>query len=433
MLIVELLVVAALVLVNGLFAMSELAIVSSRPARLRAMVDRGVHGSRRALALHNNPGRFLSTVQVGITLVGIIAGAFSGTAFGSRLGAWLGALGVTQGIAEPIGYAVVVGAITYLSVVVGELVPKQVALRQPEKIACLVAPLMSVIARLAAPFVWLLDVSGKVLLAAMGRSAEPQAHVTDEEVKTIIAEAETAGVLEPEERRMITGVMRLGDRPVRAIMTPRHDVDMIDLDNDRQAIKAAIKASGHSRLPVFEGSPDKVVGVIQAKDLLDALLGGNDPDPRRVVRAAPVIPETNDALDVVAVLKRSPVHIGLVHDEYGHFTGIVTMADILESIAGAFHTEAGQPEPHFVRRADGSYLLSGSMPVDELADLLGIPVVDGREYHTVAGFALHGFGRIPEIADTFNHHGWQFEVVDIDGRRIDKVLASRLPAVRRAL
>jgi putative hemolysin len=439
MLTLELLLIVVLILVNGLLSMSELAVVSARTTRLRTLAERGAKGARRALALHSNPGRFLSTVQIGITLVGVVAGAVSGATLGARLEGALRAAGIHESVAEPLAYAVVVGAITYLSVVVGELVPKQIALKRAEPIACLVAPAMTVLARLAAPFVWLLDLSARGVLALSGRAAEPAAHVTDEEVRSIIAEAESAGVLEPEERRMITGVLRLGDRPVRAIMTPRRDVDMVDLAAEPAAIAAAIAASRHARLPAFEGSPDAIVGILQAKDLLDAQLAarpsGDAPgllDLRAALRQAPVIPEAADALDALATLKRTPVHIGLVHDEYGHFTGIVTTADILEAIAGAFRTEEGEPEPNVVRRADGSYLISGAMPIDELADLLGLPLPAPRDYHTVAGFVLEGFGRIPRLGETFIHHGWRFEVLDLDGRRIDKVGAARLSTGRRA-
>jgi putative hemolysin len=432
MLTIELALILVLVSANGLLAMSELAVVSARASRLRALVDRGVKGSHRALALHSSPGRFLSTVQIGITLVGIVAGAFSGATLGARLETWLDGLGLPEAAAEAIAYPLVVCVITYLSVVIGELVPKQLALEQPERIACLAAPIMATLSRVAGPFVWLLDASARAVLALFGRSVEQTTHVTDEEIKTIIAEAETAGVLEPVERRMITGVMRLGDRPVRAVMTPRNAVDMVDLAGDPAAIKAAIAATRHSRLPVFDGSPDNVIGIVQAKDLLDSLLRGEPLDIRRAIKPAPVIPEATDALDVLSTLKQSPVHIGLVHDEYGHFSGIMTAADILETIAGAFHTEEGQPEPQFVRRADGSFLISGAMPADEFAELLGVSLPEARDYHTVAGFVLKGIGRVPSLGESFIHQGWRFEVLDLDGRRIDKIGATRIPAGRRA-
>jgi putative hemolysin len=430
MLLFELAVVIFLILINGVLAMSELSVVSARPTRLKAMIDQGVKGSRRALALASDPGRFLSTVQIGITLVGILAGAFSGVTLGARMAVWLAARGIREGIAEPVGYGFVVAAITYLSLVIGELVPKQLALRNAEAIACAVAPAMTWLARIGAPLVWVLDVSSKAVLTLLGRRRVSSAKITEDEIKMLVAEAESAGVLEPAERAMIAGVMRLGDRPVRAVMTPRPEIDLIDLSDGPEAVRQRIIGSVHSRLPVIDGSPDEVLGIIQAKDLLDACLKGETVEPRNSIRQAPVIPDTMDALDVLAVLKASSVHMGLVHDEYGAFEGIVTASDLLESIAGEFRTDEGPAEPDFVRRPDGSYLISGTMPVDELVDLLGLKLPDNRTYHTAAGLVLVELGRLPEAGESVDVSGWRFEVVDLDGRRIDKILAARLPRTR---
>jgi putative hemolysin len=430
MLFFELAVVIVLMVINGVLAMSELAVVSARPVRLKAMIDQGVKGSRRALVLASDPGRFLSTVQIGISLVGILAGAFSGATLASRLSGWLADRGVPEAIAEPLGFGLVVTVITYLSLVIGELVPKQLALRNAERIACAVAPAMTWLARVGAPLVWLLDVSGRAVLTLLGQRSVPDARVTEDEIKMMVAEAESAGVLEPAERAMIAGVMRLGDRPVRAVMTPRPEVDVIDLAADPETIKRRITASVHSRLPVIDGVPDEVLGIIQAKDLLPACFRGEPVEPRNFIRDAPVIPDTMDALDVLAALKASSVHIGLVHDEYGAFEGIVTASDILESIVGEFRTDEGPAEPHYARRADGTFLISGAMPVDELIDLIGIRLPEPRSYHTVAGLVLVEFGRLPQAGDSVDVSGWRFEVVDLDGRRIDKLLATRLPLRR---
>ena len=246
-----------------------------------------------------------------------------------------------------------------------------------------------------------------------------------------MAEAETAGVLEPGERAMIAGVMRLGDRPVRAIMTPRREVDMIDLTADPDDIRRTIVESVHSRLPAHAGTPEEMLGVIQAKDLLDAYLRGERLDILAQVRSVPNVPDTADALDVLDAVKGSPVHMALVHDEYGQFEGLVTNADILEAIAGAFRTDAGSVEPEAVQRDDGSWLISGSMPADEMADRLSIAPPSRRSYHTAAGFVLSQLGHLPEIGESFDSQGWRFEVVDLDGRRIDKILASRIAAGRR--
>lgn len=435
----ELVIVAALVFINGLLALAELAVVSSRRARLQALVDRQIVGSRRALALATDPGRFLSTVQIGITLIGVLSGAFSGATLGLRLAQWLASLGLPVGIAEPAGVGLVVAVIAYFALIVGELVPKQIALRNPEKIAVRVAPAMAVMASIASPLVSLLDVSGRLILRALGYAEQAEHRVTDEEIRALMAEAETAGVIEPGERAMIAGVMRLGDRPVRAVMTPRREVDMVDLSADPDTIRSAILQSIHSRLPVHDGTPEAMLGVVQGKGLLDVYLRGERPDVRAQIRTevraqirpAPIVPDTADALDVVDLIKGSPVHMGLIHDEYGHFEGIVTNADILEAIVGAFRTDEGPVEPDAARRDDGSWLIAGSMPVDEMAERLSIAIPQERGYHTAAGFVLNRLGRLPQVGESFVSQGWRFEVVDLDGRRIDKILAGRIAGGRR--
>ncbi len=425
MLYLELGIVAILIVVNGLLSMSELAIVSSRPARLAGLVAKGVAGSRRALALASDPGKFLSTVQIGITLIGVLSGALSGATLGLRLAAWLVESGLSKGLADAIGVGVVVGAITYASLIVGELVPKQIALRDPEAIAVRVAPAMTLLAKVSLPLVWLLDRSGKTLLWLLGHRGEAEEKVSEEEIRTLVVEAENAGVLEPGEKEMIAGVMRLGDLPVGAVMTPRHEVTMIDLADPFPDISAALLNSNRSRFPVCDGNRDSTLGIVNAKDLLDAYLSGQTPDIRRLIHQAPIIPESVDARDVIAILRDSPVHMGLVHDEYGTFQGVVTSTDILEAIVGAFHTEEGPAEPAFTKRDDGSYLISGWMPALQFAELLGIALPASRSYQTFAGFLLQQFGTIPRVGDKIETGGWRFEIVDLDGRRIDKVLASR--------
>ncbi|MFL5260737.1 MAG: hemolysin family protein [Hyphomicrobiales bacterium] len=433
MAVLELLIVLLLILINGVLAMSELAVISARRSRLQGMIERRVRGARRALRLASDPGRFLSTVQIGITLVGILAGAFSGATLGSRLGDWLVSAGLSPGIAHPLGFGIVITFITYLSLVIGELVPKQLALRHAERIACFVAPAMVVLARIASPFVWILDRSGSLILLLLGRRQEGNREVTEDEIRVLVAEAESAGVIEPEEKRMITAVMRLGDRPVRSVMTPRTEVDMVDLSDTPAEIRRTIVESVHSRIPAYDGNADEIIGVIHAKDMLDAYLKRRKVDARQFVRTAPVIPDTLDALEVIEKLKNSGVHMGLVHDEYGHFEGVVTSADVLEAIAGAFRTAEGEPEPNAVQRDDGSWLLSGTMPVDELTDITAIELPQRRDFHTLAGFALEQLGHIPELGETFDSGDWRFEIVDLDGRRIDKILARRLPQRSKVL
>jgi putative hemolysin len=422
----ELGIVTVLIVTNGLLAMSELAVVSSRPARLAALVEKNVRGSRRALALASDPGKFLSTVQIGITLIGVLSGAFSGATLGSRLTTLLIDAGWSRGVADAIGVGTVVAVITYASLIMGELVPKQIALRDPEAVAVRVAPFLTLLAKISAPAVWLLDRSGKALLWLLGHRGAAEEKVSEDEIRTLVVEAENAGVLEPGEKEMIAGVMRLGDLPVGAVMTPRREVSMINLSDTPEAIRSALAASGHSRFVVFDEDADAALGTVKAKDILDCYLSGKEPDMRTLVRPAPVIPEFLDARDVVAVLRDSTVHMGLVHDEYGVFQGVVTSADILEAIVGGFHTEEGPPEQAVVKRGDGSYLISGWMSAVEFASRLQIVLPASRSYQTVAGFLLSHFGRIPDVGDHVEVDGWRFEVVDLDGRRIDKVLAVRI-------
>ncbi len=411
---------------NGLFALSELSIVSARKARLKTMVDNGHAGAATALRLAEDPGRFLSTVQIGITLVGILAGAFSGAALGDRLTQIFLDQGMPERAAEPLGYGLVIGIITYLSVVVGELVPKHLALKSPEGIACAVAPLMALISRIGAPVVWLLDASTKLIFRFFGQSTESDSAVTEEEIKTIMAEAETAGVIETDERKMIAGVMRLGDRVVRGVMTPRTDVDWIDVDDTTPEIREVLINTAHSRLPVAQGHPDNMLGVVQARELLAASLRDEPLDIRVHIRRAPIIPDTLDALDALEVLRQAEVPMALVHDEYGHFDGVVTPADILDAIAGAFRSDEGTAEPEAMQREDGSWLLAGWMPADEMADQLGIALPERRDYETVAGLVIGELQHLPGTGEAVEALGWRFEVVDLDGRRIDKVLASRI-------
>jgi putative hemolysin len=428
MIYVELGVVVVLIVFNGVLAMAELAIVSSRRGRLQSLVDRNVIGSRRALALARDPGRFLSTVQIGITLVGVLSGAFSGATLGVRLGNFIETFGVSSTIASYAGMGIVVALITYVSLIIGELVPKQIALRDAEGVAVKVAPAMTVLARVGAPVVWLLDVSGDAVLGLLGYRVEEEKKVSDEEIRLLIAEAETAGVIEPGERAMISGVMRLGDRAVRTIMTARIDVDMIDLTQEPGEIRNAILQSRHSRLPAHNGNGDDVVGVVQVKELLDVYLSGREPNIKDHVVEAPLVPDTADALTLVDLIKKSSANVVLVHDEYGHFEGLVTNADILGSIVGYGPSETGFEE-HSVQRADGSWLIPGSLPADEMADVLSITLPADRAYHTAAGFALSRLGQLPAAGEHFDALGWRFEIVDLDGRRIDKMIASR--AVRR--
>lgn len=425
MLLTEIIIVVVLILVNGALAMSELAVVSARPARLKVLAEQGNTGAAAAIKLAENPGRFLSSVQIGITLVGILSGAFSGATLGLRLSEWLRAVGVPYNIADVGGVGVVVVLITYGSLILGELVPKQIALRNPEAMASRVAQPMTVLALVGTPIVWLLDVSGKLVLRLLGQSGQSEESVTEEEVRTIIAEATSAGVFETEEHSMISGVMRLADRSARGLMTPRLDVVVVDVEDSYEENLQTILATSHSKVLVQEGDADSILGVLSLADLLPALAAGQQPDLRKLTKPAPVVMEHADALDVVEAIRGSAAQMALVVDEYGHFEGIITYGDVLEVITGVYHAEPGD-EPALVQRQDGSWLVAGWMPVDEFSDALKVAIPRDAKFETVAGYVLSIINRLPKVGETFEHNGWKFEVVDIDGRRIDKVLMTRL-------
>ena len=422
----DIVIILALIALNGVLAMSELAIVSSREARLKAMAKSGSGGAKCAIELAADPGRFLSTVQIGITLVGILAGAYSGATLGEPVGQRIATLGVEPETASTVGFAIVIVLTTFASVVIGEIVPKQFALRSPEPIAAIVARQMRWLSGLTAPIVWLLDGTSALIFKLLGLSRESDNTVTAEELHLVVAEAKTAGVLEEDERAIISGVVRLADRPVREVMTPRTEVDWIDISASREELVTALKDIPHSRIPVADGSVDTIAGVVRARDLLEAVLDGRDLNLRELARSAPIIPDLMDAMDALGVLRSAEVPLALVHDEYGHFDGIVTPGSILAALAGTFRhdVEEGE-EPDLVERDDGSWLVSGAASADVLADRLGLNMPQDRDYSTVAGFALSVLKHLPETGETFAHDGWKFEVVDMDGRKIDKLIASR--------
>ncbi|MBW6397079.1 hemolysin family protein [Roseomonas sp. HJA6] len=418
-------VIILLVLLNGAFAMSELAIVSSRRSRLMAMQRRGSLGAEAALALADDPQRFLPTVQVGITLVGIFAGAFGGARLSGTIAEWLAAIPGIGAYAGEIAFTLVVIAITYLSLILGELVPKQFALRNPERVAVLVARPMATLSRFSGPIVWVLGRSSAAVLRLFG-PAPPEQAVTEEEVKAVVAEGAQAGALETEERHMIERVLRLADKPVRALMTPRNDLAWLDRSDSPEDIAARLRASDVTRFIVADGRVDNVVGVVVAKDLLDQMLEGAPMALGPALRQAIVLPDTLSALDALERLRGDPLGLALVMDEYGSFEGVVTASDLLEAIVG----DLGPPEPESeggaIERADGSLLLDGSMPSDELRAQLDLPELPAAgTYHTVAGLMLALLKRVPREGDRIVWAGWRFEIVDMDGRRVDKVLASR--------
>ncbi|MGX7893890.1 hemolysin family protein [Tsuneonella sp. HG222] len=421
----DLAILAGLILVNGVFSMSELAIVSARTARLKMMAEKGSGAARTALSLAADPGKFLSTVQIGITLVGIIAGAYSGATIGPPVGERLEGLGLKPQTAENVGFAVVIVLTTYFSLVIGELVPKQLALRKALPIALVMARPMAFLAKAAAPFVWLLDASSRLLLRLLGVHHRGEHALSAEEIHMIFAEATRSGVIEEDERAILSGIMRLTDRTVREMMTPRTLVDWLDLHAGEEEIRATIAESPHSLLPVADGSVDKVLGVVKVRELLAELVAGRPVDLRQLTKKAEVVPDQLDAMDALRILQGSGLGMAMVHDEYGHLDGIVTPADLLAAMAGSFasHQDEGD-EPELFEREDGTLLVSGALSADALAERLGIDLPQAREFATAAGYVLYMLKKLPELGEHFTDQGWRFEVVDLDGRKIDKILVS---------
>ena len=424
----DLVLILALIAINGLLSMSELAIVSAREARLKAMVKAGSRGAKWALDLAAEPGRFLSTVQTGITLIGILAGAYSGASLGGPVGQRLARLGIDPETADTVGFGIVIVVTTFASLVIGELVPKQFALRNPEAIAAIVSRPMGWLSKATAPFVWLLDRTSALIFRALGLNRENMNVVTAEELHLVVAEAQSAGVLEESERAIISGIVRLADRPVREVMTPRTDIDWIDIGCGRDEIRAALAHTPHSRLPVAEGSVDNIVGVVATRDMLTSLLDGQDLNLRALARSAPVIPDLMDAMDALAVLRSAEVPLALVHDEYGHLDGIVTPGSILTALAGAFAHDMDEGEdPPLVEREDGSWLVSGAANADLLSDRLGVSMPGDRDFSTVAGFALSVIKKIPETGEVFKFDGYRFEVIGLLDHSVPGQPAAKCP------
>ena len=423
----DVLIIAGLILLNGLFSMSELAIVSARTARLKIAAEEGSSGAATALRLAADPGKFLASVQIGITLVGIIAGAFSGARLGGPVGERLVAAGFPERYGEQTGFALAIALTTYFSLVVGELVPKQLALRAAEPIAKVAARPMVIVATVTAPFVWLLDRSSSLLMRVFGFAQRGENLLTAQELQMIFAEATRQGVIEEGERAIMSGIMRLADRPVREVMTPRTEVDFIERRATEAEIRAAITASPHSLIPIADGSIDRIVGVAKVKDIQAVLLRGRKVQLARLMKKPAIVPDQLDAMDALRVLQSADVAIALVHDEYGHLEGVVTPADLLSAIVGNFvsHQDEGD-EPMLIEREDGSLLVSGALPADVMAERLGIDLPNARDYATAAGYVLSVMKRLPKEGERFDQQGWRFEVVDMDGRKIDKLLVARL-------
>jgi len=421
----ELLVLLILIGLNGLFAMSELALVSARRARLAVLERKRVRGAARARWLAADPQRFLPTVQVGVTLISVLIGVFGGAQLAEPVRAALARAGMGAAAAGPLALALVVLVTTFLTLVLGELVPKQLALRRPEPIAARLAAPVFWAARAATPAVWLLNQGSALVLRLIGVAGLAAATVTEEELRALLAEGAAAGVLEAEERDMIERVLRLADKPVRALMTPRTELVWIDRTDPAKEIVATLKASPHSRFVVCDGAVDNVVGVVQAKDLLDRILGGGDLSVAAALRQPIVVPDTVTALDALERLKADPLGMALVMDEYGSFEGVVTAADVLEAIVGD-PTDAAPPPGATIGAVVQELVMDGLMPVDEVKARLDLPELPAEgTYHTLAGLLLALLQRVPREGDRIVFGGWRFEVQAMEGRRVARVRASR--------
>lgn len=417
---VEIVLILILVVANGVFAMAEIAVVSSRKVRLRTRSEDGHRGAAVALELAEKPNDFLSTVQIGITLVGILAGVFGGATLAEELAAQFDTVSWIAPHGESAGLVLVVLAITYLSLVIGELVPKRIALTNPEGIAATMAPAMRGLARIARPAVWFLSVSTSAVVKVLRIRASDEPSVTEEELTSMLELGRRTGEFHPAEEDMIKGVFALADRKASAIMTPRHEVVWLDLARPADELQRLIVESGLSRYPAAEGSLDHFVGVIEIKDLIARSFAGAPLDLRAAVRPSLVFPKTTSALQILHDFQNRRAEIGIVVDEYGGFAGIVTVADLAMRVLGL-----DEDEQAIVQREDGSWLVDAMLNFADFAKEIGLRAADDAEHDTVAGFVVAHLDRLPRVADNFEAHGFRFEIVDMDGRRVDKVLVAR--------
>ncbi|MBI4779835.1 MAG: HlyC/CorC family transporter [Oscillatoriophycideae cyanobacterium NC_groundwater_1537_Pr4_S-0.65um_50_18] len=427
----EILGLVLLIVANGIFSMSEMAIVSARKARLQEQAEQGNVGARAALKLANSPNHFLSTIQIGITLIGTLTGVFGGAAFSEQLAVYIALIPALRESSEAIALTLVVIIITYLSLIIGELAPKRLALNNPEKIAAIVAAPMQVVAKVASPIVYLLSLSTEVvlkLLRANAPSEEPS--VTEEEIKVLLRQGAEAGMFAAAEQDMVERVFHLGDQQVSSLMTPRPDIIWLDLDDSAEVIRQKMIECRHSRIPVCQEALDNVMGIAHVADILARSLSGQPIDLVTLLRPPLLIPESTHALRVLELFKQSGTHIALTVDEYGVIQGLVTLNDVMEVIIGDVPFADDPQESSIIRREDGSWLVDGMLSSDELKELIEADELPGEDlgnYQTLAGFVIMQLGRIPRSSDHFSWNGFRFEVIDMDGNRVDKVLVMPLP------
>lgn len=426
----EIVIILVFIFANGFLSMAEMALVSARKVRLRQRADDGDAGAAKALALAESPSRFLSTVQVGITLIGILTGAFGGAALARSLTPVVAQLPLIAPWASAISITIVVIVTTYLSLILGELAPKRIALNGAERIARSVAPLMTTLSRLAQPLVHLLTASTDLVLRIIGVRPSAELPVSDEEIRILIEQGTESGVFEPIEEEIVEQLFRLSDLTIDALLTPRTDVEWLDIHDTPDVIAAHLAESNHSRYPVADGDLDDVIGILLVKDLFAATLAGKPLDLRSVMQPPLFIPDSMPALEALERLRQTRTHIALIIDEYGGLEGIVTLADFVEAIIGAVPDVGESTEPEVVPRADGTFLIDGMMPIDRFQqqfEIKELPRENEGYYQTVGGFVMAALGRVPAVGDLFEWRRIRLEVVDMDGRRVDKILVTLLP------
>lgn len=431
----EILFVLLLIICNGIFSGSEIAVVAARKVRLQQLVDKGSRPARVALRLAETPNDFLSTVQIGITLIGILSGAVGGATLAKHLKPALDGIEALQPYSEGVSVTLVVVLITYLSLVIGELLPKRLALAHPEQIACRIAPAMRALSRLSSPLVHLLGASTDALLRFLNVEVSTEPEITEEEIKALIRQGADSGLFEESEHDMVQRVLRLGDRAIRTMMTPRTEICWLDLEDSLEENLAEVRQSNHSRFPVAQGSLDNCIGIVRVRSLLTAHMGSEPIDLPVLCQAPLYVAESTLSLSVLEEFKRTGIHIALVTDEFGGVEGLVTLNDLMEGIVGDLPALEDEDEPSFVIRQDGSWLVNGNLDINEFDALIGTKVIGSipqSSYHTLAGFVIHGLARIPKASDYFDWHGYRFEVMDMDGYRVDKILVTPLSLQRNS-
>lgn len=421
---IEIAIIIILILLNGIFAMSELAIVSSKKVRLKRLAEEGSQSAAQALEFSENTEKFLPSVQIGITLIGVLAGAFGGAAFADPLTDYLVDLGISHDTSEIISVGTMVVLITYVTLIIGELVPKELALRNPERCALIAAPIVGFVSKIAWPMVWLLKKSCTLVLFVIRAKEKPESTVTQEEIEALIAEGAKHGVFEKKEKDMLAGVMLLADKPVRAFMVPRIDVVSLDINTPAEEIKSIISQHPYSRFPVRAADDEhEIVGVVETKDILSSLLQGDHLDLHRLTKQVKIFTDDTSALKIIESLRRMPTHAAIVTDHNGSFQGIITLVDLFSIISGEFHEH--DKEADIIKRDDGSWFIDGGTLIERAFKKIGLRAKPQGNFHTLAGFILQHSQKVPKTGDVLEFKNFKFEIADMDGYRIDKILVTK--------